>query len=106
MWDAAQVRQLRVGLELSQTEFAELLGCRQQTVSEWETGMYLPGNAYGRLLDMLRTRVPLRAIQSSDYLKNSSLPRTPESTIQDSVTKEKEYEAPRRFQSDFDAAID
>jgi len=59
MWDAARVRQLRKQLNLSQTEFADLLGCRQQTISEWEIGLYTPGNAYRQLLQILESRAPL-----------------------------------------------
>lgn len=45
------IRQMRLDLKMSQRELSEGLGCRQQTVSEWETGMYDPKNAYQKLLD-------------------------------------------------------
>lgn len=50
-WDKEKIKKLRKDLRLTQNEFARRLGCRQQTVSEWEQGMYLPANAYGKLLD-------------------------------------------------------
>lgn len=53
MWDKDRVRNLRRKLEMTQSEFAAALGCRQQTVSEWEIGLYAPANAYGRLLDRM-----------------------------------------------------
>jgi hypothetical protein len=42
-------------------EFAELLGCRQQTISEWELGLYAPANAYGKLLSQIKFRAPIIA---------------------------------------------
>jgi len=55
-WRSAEVRQLRDWLKLSQTAFAEELGVRQQTVSEWETGAYEPRGASVRLLDIVAER--------------------------------------------------
>ncbi len=57
IWDKEKIKNLRVKLGLSQAEFAHRLGCRQQTVSEWELGIYLPANAYGRLLATLQNEV-------------------------------------------------
>src|SRR3990172_5619915 len=44
-WDAAGVRALRRHLSLTQQELADELGTRQQTISEWERGMYRPRGA-------------------------------------------------------------
>ena len=55
-WDADKVRALRRHLELSQQEMAEELGVRQQTVSEWETGIYQPKGASGTLLNIIAER--------------------------------------------------
>ena len=44
---------LRASLGLTQAGFAEEIGVRQQTVSEWETGRYAPRGASARLLTML-----------------------------------------------------
>jgi DNA-binding transcriptional regulator YiaG len=52
-WTAAEVAALRKRLGLSQAAFAEEIGVRQQTVSEWETGRYQPRGASVRLLGML-----------------------------------------------------
>lgn len=49
-WDAARVRAIRSRLGLTQRAFAERLGVRQQTVSEWETGVYAPRGASARML--------------------------------------------------------
>jgi DNA-binding transcriptional regulator YiaG len=52
-WDADAVRGLRRHLELTQEQLAELLGVRQQTVSEWETGAYRPRGASSTLLSLV-----------------------------------------------------
>jgi DNA-binding transcriptional regulator YiaG len=55
-WDAAAVRALRRHLRLTQEEMARELGTRQQTISEWETGMYSPRGLSERLLTMVAER--------------------------------------------------
>jgi DNA-binding transcriptional regulator YiaG len=55
-WDATSVRKLRQHLALTQERLAEELGVRQQTVSEWETGLYAPRGASDRLLTIVAER--------------------------------------------------
>jgi DNA-binding transcriptional regulator YiaG len=55
-WDAASVRTLRRHLGLTQRGMAQELGTRQQTVSEWETGLYRPRGASARLLTIIGER--------------------------------------------------
>ena len=55
-WDAGKVRALRRHLEMTQDEMAQELGARQQTISEWETGMYQPRGLSERLLSMVAER--------------------------------------------------
>ena len=55
-WTAERVAALRARLGLTQAAFAEELGVRQQTVSEWETGMYRPRGASARLLSLIAER--------------------------------------------------
>lgn len=52
-WDATRVRALRDWLDDSQTELADRLGTRQQTVSEWETGSSQPRRMSRRLLHLV-----------------------------------------------------
>lgn len=52
-WDAESVRALRRHLQLTQDQLAEVLGVRQQTVSEWETGLHAPRGAGGRMLTIV-----------------------------------------------------
>jgi len=56
VWDAGQVRALRQHLGISQRELADELGTRQQTISEWETGLYQPRGTSARLLTLVAER--------------------------------------------------
>jgi DNA-binding transcriptional regulator YiaG len=52
-WDSKHIQALRRHLGLTQNKLAEKLGTRQQTISEWETGMYQPRGASSTLLSMI-----------------------------------------------------
>jgi DNA-binding transcriptional regulator YiaG len=52
-WDSQRIQALRQHLGLTQQGLAERLGTRQQTISEWETGMYRPRGASATLLSMV-----------------------------------------------------
>lgn len=52
-WDGASVQALRRHLGLTQSGFSARLGTRQQTISEWETGMYRPRGASATLLSIV-----------------------------------------------------
>ncbi len=52
-WDAAAVRALRQHLKYSQEAMAGVLGMRQQTISEWETGLYKPRGASVTVLTLM-----------------------------------------------------
>ena len=52
-WDSESIRALRNHLALTQRELANRLGTRQQTISEWETGMYRPRGASATLLTIV-----------------------------------------------------
>ena len=58
-WNAATIRQSRKSRGLTQAELASSLGCRQQTISEWELGMYEPKNAYQKLLSLFFGSTPV-----------------------------------------------
>jgi DNA-binding transcriptional regulator YiaG len=55
-WSKENVRALRQHLNLTQTRLAEELGTRQQTISEWENGMYRPRGASATLLTIIAER--------------------------------------------------
>ena len=52
-WGAEDVAGLRYDLGVSQQEFSRMLGVRQQTVSEWETGLHSPRGASRRMLHIV-----------------------------------------------------
>jgi DNA-binding transcriptional regulator YiaG len=56
IWDGKKVRALRRHLGLTQNELAEKLGTRQQTISEWEVGMYKPRGTSNTLLSLIAER--------------------------------------------------
>jgi DNA-binding transcriptional regulator YiaG len=55
-WGKEEVRALRQHLNLTQAKLAEELGTRQQTISEWEKGMYRPRGASATLLSIVAER--------------------------------------------------
>ena len=55
-WDKRRIMALRRHLGLTQSELAEQMGTRQQTISEWETGMYQPRGASAKLLAIIAER--------------------------------------------------
>jgi DNA-binding transcriptional regulator YiaG len=55
-WDGRRVRALREYMGVSQDALAGELGTRQQTVSEWETGQYVPRGASATLLGIIAER--------------------------------------------------
>ena len=44
----------------TQQELADELGTRQQTISEWETGIYQPRGASSRLLTIIAERADFK----------------------------------------------
>jgi DNA-binding transcriptional regulator YiaG len=55
-WNKEQVRALRQHLNFTQARLADELGTRQQTISEWENGMYRPRGASATLLCIVAER--------------------------------------------------
>ena len=55
-WDRERIRALRGYLDMTQVELADEMGIRQQTVSEWEVGIYIPRGASVKLLTMIAER--------------------------------------------------
>lgn len=47
---AAEIREARTALGLTQTRLAELIGCAAESLSRWENGAILQSRAYDRLL--------------------------------------------------------
>ncbi len=59
-WDGERVQKLRRHLRLTQRELADRMGTRQQTISEWETGIYKPRGASATLLSIIAEQAEFR----------------------------------------------
>lgn len=55
-WDARRIRALREHLKLTQNQMAHELQVRQQTISEWETGVHRPHRSTQKVLSMVAER--------------------------------------------------
>jgi DNA-binding transcriptional regulator YiaG len=56
-WDSQRIRALREFMGLTQREMADELEVRQQTISEWETGLHTPHRSTQKTLSMVAERV-------------------------------------------------
>ncbi len=72
-WDSEYIQALRRHLGLTQRELAERLGTRQQTISEWETGIYKPRGASATLLSIVAERAKFKY----QAISSKTLPKTP-----------------------------
>jgi DNA-binding transcriptional regulator YiaG len=55
-WTGEQIRALRLHMGLTQREMADELAVRQQTISEWETGVHQPHRSSQRTLVLIAER--------------------------------------------------
>ncbi|KZL49465.1 transcriptional regulator [Nodularia spumigena CENA596] len=53
VWNSKSIKALRLQMDLTQAEFAQELGVRQQTVSEWENEIYEPTRSKSKHLDLI-----------------------------------------------------
>lgn len=67
-WNKDDIRALRQHLGLTQAKLAEELGTRQQTISEWETGMYQPRGASATLLSIVAERSGFKYKAGKEYV--------------------------------------
>ena len=59
-WDSQRIQALRHYLRLTQREMSERLGTRQQTISEWEKGLYRPRGTSSTLLTIVAERAQFK----------------------------------------------
>ena len=57
----SEVRSIRLSLEMTQYEFAYLMGVSQNTVESWESGRSKPHGSACRILSMIKADVELPA---------------------------------------------
>jgi putative transcriptional regulator len=55
-WDARRIRALREHMRMTQQQMADELEVRQQTISEWETGVHRPHRSTQKTLSMVAER--------------------------------------------------
>lgn len=55
-WNPVAIRALREHMGLTQREMAEEIEVRQQTISEWETGLHIPHRSTQKTLTMVAER--------------------------------------------------
>jgi DNA-binding transcriptional regulator YiaG len=69
LWNSELIKALRLHLGLTQVEFAERLGVRQKTVSEWEKGVYAPTRSKSKHLELVAGIAGFRYMGSSESLE-------------------------------------
>ncbi|MGF1538568.1 MAG: helix-turn-helix domain-containing protein [Elainellaceae cyanobacterium] len=62
IWRRDAVRALRKHMGLTQAKFAQELGVRRQTVSEWENGVYDPDRAMTKFLGLVAKQADFPAL--------------------------------------------
>lgn len=67
VWDLHAVRVLRQHMKMTQAQFANQVGVRQQTVSEWEQGKYTPSSDMANKLNQIAEQSDF---QYGDELEN------------------------------------
>ena len=63
-WDADRVKALRFHMKMTQQVFADRLGVRQQTVSEWEKALYKPRGATVTLLNIVAEQAGFKLLEA------------------------------------------
>ena len=63
LWNAELIKALRRHMGLTQAEFAERLGVRQATVSQWENKAYEPTLATSKYLTLIAEQAGFQVIQ-------------------------------------------
>jgi len=56
-WSPERIKALREHLGMTQRQLADELGVRQQTISEWEVGVYVPRRSTQKYLSLIAERV-------------------------------------------------
>jgi DNA-binding transcriptional regulator YiaG len=74
LWTGSMIHALRVHLGISQAELSEMLGVRQQTISEWENSIYMPTRSRSKHLHMVAEKAgfELRETKQTHEDRNST----------------------------------
>jgi putative transcriptional regulator len=71
-WNPELIRALREHMGLTQRELADQLEVRQQTISEWETGLHTPHRSTQKTLSMVAERAGFSYEESLQASPNGS----------------------------------
>jgi DNA-binding transcriptional regulator YiaG len=66
LWNAELIKALRRHMGLTQAEFAERIGVRQKTVSNWEIGLYEPTRSTSKHLELVAEIAGFRYEEESE----------------------------------------
>jgi DNA-binding transcriptional regulator YiaG len=66
LWNSQLIKALRLHMGLTQVEFAERLGVRQKTVSNWEIGLYEPTRSTSKHLELVAEIAGFRYEEESE----------------------------------------
>ena len=62
-WDEEKIRALRNKLELTQPQFAELLGTSRESISYWETGKRNPSSISQNFLSLIAEKISVEEVK-------------------------------------------
>lgn len=71
-WGPKTIKSLRQCAGISQSDLANLIGVRQQTISEWETDAYRPRGASIRMLNMVAEKYNFDFNANSEVFKQTT----------------------------------
>lgn len=80
--NAKDVKRIRAKLELSQSQFADLLGVSMRTVQDWDQGRNTPGAPAAALLELAYSGVLMVHTISTQDIERSAKRRPHEATRQ------------------------
>lgn len=66
-WKPEMIRALREHMGLTQRELADQLEVRQQTISEWETGLHTPHRSTQKTLSMVAERAGFEYAETGEH---------------------------------------
>ena len=69
-WNKEKIRALRKHLGVTQVKLAHELGIRQQTISDWEKGIYQPRGASATLLTIIAERSDFKYKAEKDEVES------------------------------------